>query len=75
MPSDSSRRTLRGQIQGHVFVVEVTANEDDSFQFTVTVDGIPVPGRAQAQIQSKGDAFQLGIAAAERYVTNVLGKG
>ena len=68
MTSKNSRRTLRGTLSGHTFVVLVTEVGEGTFDYIVTVDGLLVPPKKGSRILSKGDAFQLGVAAAEMHI-------
>jgi hypothetical protein len=68
MTDTTSRRTLRGTLSGHNFVVLVTEVEAGLFDYSVTVDGEPVPLKKAGRILSKGDALQLGVAAAEIHI-------
>ena len=68
MPTDTSRKTLRGLIKGHSFVVTVVEAGDGAFEYSLRVDGVTVSIPMARKVASKGDGFQLGLSAAERYV-------
>ncbi len=68
MPADSSRKTLRGLINGHTFVVTVTEIGEGLFDYALQVDGHAVSTPKVTVITSKGDGFQLGVSAAERHI-------
>jgi len=68
MTPTTSRRTLRGTLSGHTFVVLVTEDGVGAFDYSVTVDGQPVPSKKAGRISSRGDALQLGLAAAEIHI-------
>lgn len=68
MPADSSRKTLRGLINGHTFVVTVIEIGDGLFDYSLQVDGHAVSIPKARMITSKGDGFQLGVTAAERHI-------
>lgn len=68
MPSDTSRKTLRGLISGHSFVVTVTGTVGNGFYYSLQVDGAAVVVPNARKVASKGDGFQLGLSAAERHI-------
>lgn len=71
MTPTTSRRTLRGTLSGHAFVVSVTEVGAGSFDYSVTVDGQPVPSKKVSRVLSRGDALQLGVAAAEIHIAGL----
>jgi len=68
MTPTTSRRTLRGTLSGHAFVVSVMEVGAGGYEYSVTVDGQPIPSKKAGRILSKGDALQLGVAAAEIHI-------
>ncbi len=62
------RRTVRGMVEGQRFLITITSQVDDVFQFTATVEGVAVQAREQGVIRNKGDAMQLAMIAVERHV-------
>ncbi|AVH90185.1 TPA: hypothetical protein ACKP89_000496 [Stenotrophomonas maltophilia] len=74
METEGFRRTLRGVIDGHRFLVTVTSQAGEVFQFTATVDGVAVEVRDRGVIRNKGDAMQLAMVAVERYIAELGGK-
>lgn len=74
MPADSSRKTLRGLIKGHSFVVTVVEAGAGGFEYSLKVDGVAVSIPMARTVASKGDGFQLGLIAAERYVEELRRK-
>lgn len=71
MTPTPSRRTLRGTLSGHAFVVLVTEVGAGAFDYSVTVNGEQVPTRRPGRILGRGDALQLGVAAAESYIAKL----
>ncbi|MBK0012129.1 hypothetical protein [Stenotrophomonas sp. S41] len=62
------RRTIRGVVEGQRFLITITSQVDDVFQFTATVEDVAVQVREQGLIRNKGDAMQLAMIAVERHV-------
>lgn len=65
------RRTMRGVIQGHSFLLTITSQVDDVFRYSATVDGVAVEIRIEGVIRNKGDAMQLGMSAVERHIASL----
>ncbi len=65
------RRTMRGVIQGHSFLLTITSQVDDVFCYSATVDGVAVEMRIEGVIRNKGDAMQLGMTAVERHIAQL----
>ncbi|HEL3778691.1 TPA: hypothetical protein UOA91_002877 [Stenotrophomonas maltophilia] len=65
------RRTMRGVIQGHSFMLTITSQVDDVFRYSATVDGVSVEMRIEGVIRNKGDAMQLGMTAVERHIARL----
>ncbi len=68
------RRTVRGMVEGQRFLITITSQVDDVFQFTATVEGVAVQVREQGLIRNKGDAMQLAMIAVERHVMELARK-
>jgi len=68
------RRTVRGVVEGQRFLITITSQVDDVFQFTATVEGVAVQVREQGVIRNKGDAMQLAMTAVERHVMELARK-
>ncbi|WP_164073753.1 MULTISPECIES: hypothetical protein [Stenotrophomonas] len=68
------RRTVRGMVEGQRFLITITSQVDDVFQFTATVEGVAVQVREQGVIRNKGDAMQLAMIAVERHVMELARK-
>ncbi|MBK0052929.1 hypothetical protein [Stenotrophomonas sp. S39] len=68
------RRTVRGVVEGQRFLITITSQVDDVFQFTATVEGVAVQVREQGLIRNKGDAMQLAMIAVERHVMELARK-
>ncbi len=68
------RRTVRGVVEGQRFLITITSQVDDVFQFTATVEGVAVQVREQGVIRNKGDAMQLAMIAVERHVMELARK-
>lgn len=68
MDTGDYRRTMRGMIQGHSFLLTITSEADDVFIYSATVDGVAVELRIESVIRNKGDAMQLAMAAIERHI-------
>ncbi|HGM6729759.1 TPA: hypothetical protein ACKQBZ_004689 [Stenotrophomonas maltophilia] len=71
MKTGGYRRTMRGVIQGHRFLLTVTSHVDEVFLYSVEVDGVAVELRIEGVIRNKGDAMQLGLVAVERHVASL----
>jgi len=74
MDTADYRRTMRGVIQGHSFVLTITSEADDVFIYSATVDGVAVEMRVEGVIRNKGDAMQLGMTAVERHISRLAPK-
>ncbi|WP_312252148.1 hypothetical protein [Stenotrophomonas sp.] len=75
MNTGGYRRTMRGVIQGHRFLLTVTSQIDDVFPYSAVVDGVAAELRIEGVIRNRGDALQLGMAAVERHIFGLPPKG
>jgi len=61
-------------VEGQRFLITITSQVDDVFQFTAAVEGVAVQVREQGVIRNKGDAMQLAMIAVERHVMELARK-
>lgn len=71
MKTGGYRRTMRGVIQGHRFLLTVTSRIDDVFLYSAEVDGVALELRIEGVIRNKGDAMQLAMVAVERHIAEL----